>query len=511
MNSGSFRTALNNSTFVRTMNNFDPAKCGISLQILDLPSIHKWMQEINVLQKKHPYEELPHCLLISENMALRINAWNVAHHIIEGPIICGNSLDLDNKKFFDLLLQIVLPKTEQEWIANFKKLATFRKLPHNQHLRVPDVTNFDDWFAGYLTYIYEANAIKDLMSSLPDRDMTPVMKSYGSKKGLMELFYEQIPMDAGKNIHKMIDYAALKECHCLKDYTVLFQTCVQLIQDGSDSNKLNRSRMSPMSNNNEEQENTKLFQYKNNFNNYNEKKLNNNNNNNKFIDNNNNNNNNRFNNNNFNKFNSNSFNSKNTALVPYRNPHEGKLNNLYDVDKYYDQRDHNIYQDYNDDDDYNNDEDYNDDDYNYEDTFGSRLDTFEGLNSGHNVTNHLSYIDRSSDFKQKQPCFDEIYGKCSLGKNCKFSHDFKELQKEAIRKHADINNSKYLPRTPQQQVQPTSILKRDPTSNLRSMATMEEQYGSKVSNNINSIHINNNRDNSDQRDGEDHSSGASHK
>jgi hypothetical protein len=431
-------------------------------------------------------------------MALRINAWNDARHIIDGPIICGNTLDLDNKKFFDLLLQIVLPKTEQEWVINFKKLATFRKLPRNQHECIPDVSKFDDWFIGFLSYIYEANAIVDLMSSLPDRDMTPVMKTYGSKKGLMELFYEQIPMDAGKNIHKMMDYNLLKECRCLKDYTTMFQACVQLIQDGSDSNKLNRSRMSPMANNIEEKENTKLFQYKNNFNNYNEKKLNNNNNNNKF------------NNNNYNKFNTNNFNSKNTSLVPYRNPHEGKLNNLYDVDKYCDQKDYNTYPDYNDNDDYCNDDDDYDDDYNYDDTFGNRLDTFEGINPGHNVTNQLSYIDRPSDFKQKQPCFDEIYGKCTLGKMCKFSHDFKELQKEAIRKQADINNSKYLPRT-SQPVNPTAILKRDPTSSLRSMATVDEQHGSKLSSSINSIHNNNNRDNSDHRDGADHSSGASQK
>jgi hypothetical protein len=133
------------STYVRTMPSIDPVKSGVCLTFLDIPQVYKWSQDLIALQKRHPYETLQHGLYISRSMTLRINASNEAKKFVNKSIIEGTEINLPNDELFNVLMQIVLRKNEQEWISNFKKLVTFRKLPRNQHGNAPDTTRFDDW------------------------------------------------------------------------------------------------------------------------------------------------------------------------------------------------------------------------------------------------------------------------------------------------------------------------------------------------------------------------------
>jgi hypothetical protein len=390
---------------------------------------------------------------------------------------------------FSILLQIVLPRNEREWLDNFKKMVKFRKLPRNQHENEPDSSHFDDWFNGSIEYIYEANDIVDLLASIPDRNFTPIMQTYNGQPGLIQLFYDQIPMQLGRNINAMIDSYASKACKTLREYTALFQEQLQKIQDTSDDAKLSRSRLSrnftlteereinrfnnttgrTTSNNNEKynnNNNNKLIQYKNNEN-FNNNGNNNNNNNNKY--------------NNFGKNNNN-----NQQMIPYKNPHEGRLHSLESqvCDEFYDKcdvddydeyiRNLHDYESYNKNDNVNNNNDVDDNSYDYEEVFGIRPDFIEGISPGFNVTRNLNAIDNVDS--KKFPCFDEINNKCLKGaKDCKYSHDVKDLQKEAIKRYQDAEKSKYLPREYRVHSQnniPTTILKRD--HNLRVLSSAED-------------------------------------
>jgi hypothetical protein len=219
--------------------------------------------------------------------------------------------------------------------------------------------------------------------------------------------------------------------------------------------------------------NTKLFNNNNNNNN-NNKMIPFNNNNEKF-------------NNNFNKFNNNNSNNNNSrALVPYKNPHEGRLHSLESqvCDEFYDKCDVDDYDDYirnlhdyesyNKNDNVNNNNNVDDNSYDYEDVFGIRPDSIEGISPGFNVTRNLNAIDNVDS--KKFPCFDEINNRCLKGaKECKYSHDVKDLQKEAIKRYQDAEKSKYLPREYRVNSQnniPTTILKRD--HNLRVLSSAED-------------------------------------
>jgi hypothetical protein len=111
--------------------------------------------------------------------------------------------------------------------------------------------------------------------------------------------------------------------------------------------------------------------------------------------------------------------------------------------------------------------------YDYGEIFGNRPEPIEGISPGYNVTQNLNAIDNIDS--RKFPCFDEINNRCLKGaKDCKYSHDVKDLQREAIKRYQDAEKSKYLPREYRQNTHqniPTSILKRDPT--LRALGTAD--------------------------------------
>jgi hypothetical protein len=436
-------------------------------------------------------------------MAFTISAYNDAVGYIRTPIMCGATLSLPNEQLFNIILQIVLPKTEQEWIQDFRKLVHFRKLPKNQHEYAPDPTRFTDWYQGTLEFIHEANEVAEFLAAVPEKNFTPGLKTFNQKPGLLQLFYDLIPQKLGKNINDMIHYEAIKQCNNLREYTKLFIVELNKLNDCTENSKLNRGRLNnnyAIATGDKEPPRFSSGKYLPNNNNF------------------------------VNKHN----NHNNSQIIPYKNPHEGRLNNLYNnksCDVYYDQCDiddcntfRQNYYNNNDENDITNDTDFDntcdtEDYYDIDETFGNRSNSIEGFNPGFNLTNNLSYVDRDSEAKPKQVCFDELYGKCSLGRECRFSHDFKDLQKEALRRQAALATCKYLPKVtntpfapPRTALTPTSILKRDTT--LRAMGTVEEEFNSKVSNNNSNntntfLLNNNNRENNETRGGEQSSHGAS--
>jgi hypothetical protein len=137
---------------------------------------------------------------------------------------------------------------------------------------------------------------------------------------------------------------------------------------------------------------------------------------------------------------------------------------------------------YNDDDDEHNDDydEYNDDCNNTDEVFGGRNHSIEGHNPGYNVINTLSSIDRDMT---KLPCYAELQEKCPSPSSCKFSHDFKLLQKTWSKKQEELNNSIYRPSI--------TLLPRanTPVKPLRPITTEERgQVSTSEDNNTNELH-----------------------
>jgi hypothetical protein len=433
------------NTVVRTVANIDPVKSGILLTYLDIKQLYKWSQDLIRLQRKHPHNKLRWALFITDAMTLRINAFNEAKRIIRRTIISGMEIDLPNEELFNLILEIVLPKSEQDWVDDFKSLVKFRKLHRNQHESAPDITRYDAWYEGIMELLYEANEVNELLSSNTSRNFAPVMKSYNGKMGLMQIFYELIPMGVGKNLHNQINYGLINHTDLtFRDYTIRLQEQNQIFQDASDVSKTLRAKMNI-------EDKTGTFAYNKTF----------------------------MNNASHNKSNSNNYANKNhnvdnnnKQLVPYANPYHRKLNNLYD-----DQFTHNYKISYNDQQSYNEHDDSYNDDYDLDEVYGCKNEAIEGSNPGTNSTNTLSAdetgtlnaIDRTD---ATLPCFAELQGKC-MTVQCRFSHDTKLLQRTWSEKQQELNKSKYRPAMNQ------PLGSNTPLKPLRSITTEE---GGQVSN-----------------------------
>jgi hypothetical protein len=152
---------------------------------------------------------------------------------------------LDNEELMEIILEITLPRTEQEWLEDFKRLVQFKKLKGNQHEIPPDTSRFDEWYMGIMEVIFDAKEVFDILSSVPSRHHCPPMKSYSGKAGLMQIFYELIPMGTGKYIHSQISYMHLDHKDLtFVEYTKRFQEQNQKFQDASNAIKHNRAKMS---------------------------------------------------------------------------------------------------------------------------------------------------------------------------------------------------------------------------------------------------------------------------
>jgi hypothetical protein len=169
---------------------FDLWQTGALLTSLDISHVYKWYKDLIKLQKKYPYNKLHWGSFISTAVTLRINAFNVAHICIRRTIMDGRDLILENAELMEFILEITLPRTEQEWIVDFKRLVNFKKLARNQHEIPPDTTRFDEWYIGIMEIIYDAIEVYDILSSIETRNYCPPMKSYIDKN--CDIFAEYI-------------------------------------------------------------------------------------------------------------------------------------------------------------------------------------------------------------------------------------------------------------------------------------------------------------------------------
>jgi hypothetical protein len=301
----------------------------------------------------------------------------------------------------------------------------------------------------------------------------------------MQIFYDQIPMNAGKNINNLIEYNELKQCEELKQYTDLFLAKANEINESSKIAQINRQRL--------DSQNifiTPLDNIKNHTNNFSEK--------NKFNNNNSNNNGNKFINNNLDN-NKNSNKSNNQNNTPYRNPYEKRLHRIQDnqvnVDDHWNSCDIDNDDEYDEsllpishdassvnneilhdiDDTYNHDN-FNDDNY----VAYNNSDSFEGYNPGPNVTNNLSNINTSG--AKLGPCYNKFMGKCILSDDeCKYSHSFKDLERLWWDREKEHKSSYYNPankKSPSSHsfppAHPPIFIKKQPTT-LRSIRPSEAQ------------------------------------
>jgi hypothetical protein len=427
------------NTIVRSVADIDPIKSGVLLTTLDTFHVYKWYKDLIKLQKKHPYDQLHWSSFISTAATMRINAFNVAHNFIRRTIMDGRELILENTEMMELILEIILPRTEQEWMEDFKKLVNFKKLARNQHEIPPDTSRFDEWYMGIMEIIWDANEVYDFLSSIHSRNHSPTMKSYSGKPGLMQTFYELIPMGTGKYIHSQISYLHLDQKDLtFEEYTKRFQEQNQKFQDASDAVKHNRAKM------NSSDLKTGMDIVKKPFisNTFNNKNVSNS-----------------YANNNKNTYDNNNQNDNNKQITPYNNPYHKKLNNMYNDD--YDELDN----------------------YDLDEVYGNRNESIEGLNPGSDVTTYLSSLDRELSIL---PCHAELEGKCEPGgKPCRYSHDPHILQREWKLKMDRLQASKYrntikAPASPYTPLYPPQVQKRD--TPLRAITAEEEGKVSIINN-----------------------------
>ena len=122
----------NNENIIRSVTPVDPSICQVQLSHLSFESVYNWAQQMLHLQQKFLHEEILWGQFITERIVHVLFAYDEAKHITGGKsIILGKYMGLDNEMLFHLICSIVLPKSEEDWRANFSKMVVFSKTPPN--------------------------------------------------------------------------------------------------------------------------------------------------------------------------------------------------------------------------------------------------------------------------------------------------------------------------------------------------------------------------------------------
>ena len=422
----------------RTVVQSDPSTCQFRLTQLSFSAVYYWSINMMQEQQKYPYELLLWGSYIDFKIILQLQAYDSELNITGNQLVIrGKYLVMDTKVLWHLILSIVLPNSEPEWIAYFEKIVRFTHLPPGY---IIDITKWDFMYNCILQFTYLAKEVIDLLNCEPSRLFQPQLKSKAGKVGLIDIVIKLVPNGWGKKLHGALSTEQVKECANIHDFLKLFKALSQSLYDDSQRVKLNKTRLDGCNLLTSDNEiNVKLYKTP----------YNNNNNNNQTY---NNNNNQHYNNNNNNNRNNNFKSPSNNPL--YVNPYVKSANNNntlhnisdYDIDNNFPSYDMmgnvartNVY---------NPLTDENVNDFDYSDPYvDSPIRDNNCLNPMYTDDNNNMYAITGNNNRgirkplteqeaKMHPCFDAVDGICpNNSRTCRYSHDPTLLQREWDRKN----------------------------------------------------------------------------
>jgi hypothetical protein len=184
-------------------------------------------------QRKSGYDTLKWGFYITKEVIYQLEAFNDSKHITGKRLVLnGRYIILDNSQVYNLILTIVRPESEPEWLRDFDGLVTF---PHTQPGFKIDVSKWQWMFAALLQYQYNFKRVLRFLDSGKDFHFRPPLKSKMNynRKGLMQLWYEKIPQGLGLKLHLMIPEWQVKQCDTIEEYLTLFMQISQTLYDHS--------------------------------------------------------------------------------------------------------------------------------------------------------------------------------------------------------------------------------------------------------------------------------------
>lgn len=403
----------------------DPKTSQCCLKHLTFPSFYYFMNQFMLEQQNHPDEHLQMGRFIKFPIVMQLQAFDSQLGLSGGKFaVVNETIKLDNPQLYHVIYKFVAPKSTEEFITNLTSLAKFAQPPSNY---IVDPANFQWIYENYLMFFHTFIEVFKIMTSNPDSNFCPLLKSKNGRIGLLEIINEAPPFNIGLSMASMLNPHAVKNVEDIYEYIDMLKRLSQHLQDQSLKASLDKVH---------------FFQYKKKGTPVYNAPITPSSSNNPSTSHNNNN------NNNYNNF-------RNNSSTPFSNPHVNAMNNNYNIYKTsdnYDSRKTNFDNDIRA---YNSSTDENVNEFDY---FDPHVDKY----NSHTPPDVDMYAINGST-SSNLPCFEMFKtGKCNIS-DCPYMHDKKRLSEEWVNRQQSLNKSPYNPNT-NTNTNPTSIL-RNPNPN----------------------------------------------
>jgi hypothetical protein len=169
-------------------------------------------------------------LYIHPTISHLIQAHNSSRGIYTPVILDGEYISMTNNDLWELLLEIVLPTSNAEWLVVFNSLVRFSQLPQGYLL---DITKYDFMYTAIIHYTFLLKKVINFLDWKKGFKYSPQLRSRDGRMGFMELIYSKIPSPLGLKLHHGLSHQQVRECNNIMEYIAYFSQQSQKIQDNS--------------------------------------------------------------------------------------------------------------------------------------------------------------------------------------------------------------------------------------------------------------------------------------
>jgi hypothetical protein len=226
-----------NFSITRSIPPIIPSLSQVKLTDLSTKAVFIWGESLTNEQLMHHYEVIRYGLYISERISKIIQARNNANPFHRPIRLNGSYISMSNNLLFDVIVEIVSPKTPEEWKESFNDMVRFPKLPQGH---IFDITRYEPYYVAIIEYIFLLKKVVRFLDWKARDKLSPQLRTKDGKIGFMELIWRKIPAPLGEKLHLGLSSDQIKECRNVKEYLSYFSQQNQNLYDDSLVAKRNR-------------------------------------------------------------------------------------------------------------------------------------------------------------------------------------------------------------------------------------------------------------------------------
>jgi hypothetical protein len=175
------RVRDSNFSITRSIAPIDPSLSQVKLTELTARAVFIWGENMQLEQRK---------------ITFHIQAMNNSMGICQPIRLNGYVMILSNDQLWEVIVHLVRPQSNPEWVKIFNSLVRFTQVPQTYIL---DITKYDFLYTAMIEFDFLISRVLRFLDFKSVEKYTPPLKSKDGKPGLMELIYSKIPANLGLN------------------------------------------------------------------------------------------------------------------------------------------------------------------------------------------------------------------------------------------------------------------------------------------------------------------------